>query len=316
MDAKTSMFNKPKTILWGNGKKNIDHIPRIIWIYWESEKEQPLVEICIKKIQFTLHNYEVNILNNKSLKDFLPDIPDKKKNLPIANYSDYIRLDLLRQYGGVWIDASMLLTENLDWIFTLENDYHPDIIGFYSDFFSNDLEYPILENWFIAASKGNHFIEDWFQEYQKCYLSEKPHEFYNDIITNTTYIQKIDYKLATYILPYISAIKVMRENSSYKILMISANDTAHYYNFSLQLPPHRLAELFLLEKTSREVPKLIKFEKKGRNLIEEYITRGQYSNKSLLFKITKHKINYSKKLLRLINYAIYILKNMEKKYLS
>lgn len=129
-------------------------------------------------------------------------------------------------------------------------------------------------------------------------------------------MQKIDYGLASYILPYISAIKIMRTNNDYRILMISANDTAHYYNFALGLSPHHLAQMFLLNKAPEELPKLIKFEKRGRNAIEEYIKRGQYSRKSLLFQIVKQKQYYITKLPKLLNYAFYILNNLKRKYLA
>lgn len=316
MDDNALPFTHPKTILWGTGVENYDSIPNIIWIFWNSDTKQTLVEICLAKIKSMLPNFEINILNYNTLNNFLPNAPKKRDDLPIANFSDLIRLDLLRSYGGFWIDASTLLTENLDWIIKLKSEKNPDMIGFFSDFFSNDLNNPILENWFLASPKGNKFIEDWYQEYKTCYLSANPKEFYKDIVNNTKYIQKIDHALATYILPYISAIKMMRKNNNYRILMISANDTAHYYNFALGLQPHHLAEIFLLKKTAGDVPKLIKFEKRGRKALDEYLNRGQYSKNSLLFQIIKEEKFYLKKLPRLFNYASYILNNIINKYLK
>ena len=316
MDDKSSPFNHPQTILWGTGAKNYESIPNIIWVFWDSDKKHTMVEICLKKIKSTLSDFEINIIDHKTLNDFLPNAYIKRDDLPIANFSDLIRLDLLRNYGGFWIDASTLLTENLDWIIKLKSESNPDTIGFFSDFFSNDLTNPILENWFLASPKNSRFIEDWYQEYKTCYLSKKPQEFYKEITGNTAYMQKIDYGLASYILPYISAIKIMRTNNDYRILMISANDTAHYYNFALGLSPHHLAQMFLLNKAPEELPKLIKFEKRGRNAIEEYIKRGQYSRKSLLFQIVKQKQYYITKLPKLLNYAFYILNNLKRKYLA
>lgn len=135
MDDKSSPFNHPQTILWGTGAKNYESIPNIIWVFWDSDKKHTLVEICLKKIKSTLSDFEINIIDHKTLNDFLPNAYIKRDDLPIANFSDLIRLDLLRNYGGFWIDASTLLTENLDWIIKLKSESNPDTIGFFSDFF-------------------------------------------------------------------------------------------------------------------------------------------------------------------------------------
>ena len=77
-----------------------------------------------------------------------------------------------------------------------------------------------------------------------------------------------------------------------------------------------LKEIFLLKKTAGDVPKLIKFEKRGRKALDEYLNRGQYSKNSLLFQIIKEEKFYLKKLPRLFNYASYILNNIINKYLK
>ena len=65
-------------ILWGKGVENREEIPRIIWMYWEGKKSI-LVELCIQKIKKILPEYEINILNSKTLRDFLPNIIEKNE---------------------------------------------------------------------------------------------------------------------------------------------------------------------------------------------------------------------------------------------
>ena len=70
-------------ILWGKGAENREEIPRIIWMYWEGKKSI-LVELCIQKIKKILPEYEINILNSKTLRDFLPNIIEKNELLPVV----------------------------------------------------------------------------------------------------------------------------------------------------------------------------------------------------------------------------------------
>ena len=52
----------------------------------------------------------------KSLKIIILKKPHNFNDLVRAKQSDVIRLNLVYNYGGVWMDASIILHENLDWI--------------------------------------------------------------------------------------------------------------------------------------------------------------------------------------------------------
>lgn len=90
------MSKDVKFYFWGNGKENKDLIPKIIWVYWEGDSE--VVKRCISKLYSLQSDFEINILNNHTLQDFLPNISPARPNLPLANYADLIRLDLLNTY--------------------------------------------------------------------------------------------------------------------------------------------------------------------------------------------------------------------------
>ncbi|WP_139420673.1 glycosyltransferase family 32 protein [Chryseobacterium mulctrae] len=295
-------------ILWGQGSENKDQIPKIIWIYWDPIKDSPLVDICLQQIQILHPDYKVNIVNKDTLSSFLQNVPQKNDALPFANYSDIIRLALLEKYGGIWIDASILITNNLDWVFNFKNDYKTDVIGFFADFITTDLDFPILETWFLAASKNNHFIKDWYYEYLSCYTSDNPEVYYKDIPQE--WIQGIDENLAKYLICYISAIKTMRTNHKYRLLMFSANDHAHYYNFKLKLKPHQLAEEFLLNENAKYNLPLVKFERRGREMMDDFINKGLLSKKSLLYKLSPNPSKKYSSLQYKLYYIKYIFNNL------
>lgn len=311
-DNNNCSFHK---ILWGRGKIISQEIPKIIWLYWTSITPSPLVEICISQIKKLHPKYEVYILNEKNIHLFLPQITKQRTDLPLANYTDLIRLKLLERYGGFWLDASILLAENLDWAYRLKQENNADIIGFYSDFFTSDWDFPLLETWFLGAAPNNRFISAWANEFEQCYTSENPHRYYDKEKKNSHFLQKIDAHLGDYLIAYLAASKIMRECQDFRLCMISANDIGHYYNFGLQLKPHQLQEIFLFskEKHLKYLP-LIKFEKKGRTAIDEALDRGHYHKKSHLFSIAPQKNYYLKKLPKLSKFFLYIIKNMIKNY--
>lgn len=302
--------------IWGKGPENKQSIPKIIWLYWDPIKKSPLTDICIKQIQ-TLHpDYDINILNKNTLKAFIPNIPGRREDLSFANYSDIIRLALLKKYGGIWVDASTFVTKKFDWILDLKEQYKTEIVGFFSDFFTSDIDYPLLETWFIASTPNNHFIEAWSEEFEKCYLSKNPHEYFNIEKGNAKFLQKIDNTLSNYLIAYLAAAKVMRANDDFRILMMSSSDSAHLYNFGLKLKPHQIAEEFLLKKNASCDLPLIKFERRGREAIDNYINKGLLTKNSLLYRLAPEPAKQYTSLLYKIRYAKFIINNVIKKIIT
>lgn len=86
--------------------------PKIVWMYWENKlfsKKPAYLQLCCETIKKHLGDYELNLLNNQSVKQYL-DIPEKVfKFKHIAHRADYIRFHLLHEYGGVWLDADTIL---------------------------------------------------------------------------------------------------------------------------------------------------------------------------------------------------------------
>lgn len=66
----------------------------------------------------------------------------------------------------------MLFTQNLDWIYEIKEKDKLGMVGFYSDFFTSDWVFPLLESWFIATTANNKFISNWADEFERCYISE------------------------------------------------------------------------------------------------------------------------------------------------
>ena len=147
--------NKPAQIITNSYLSN-DKVPKIIWTYWDTDEVPEIVKLSMKSWKKTSPNYFINLMNQKNIEEYV-SLPENWKRLPSYRQSDIIRLRLLEKYGGVWIDASTILLENLD------NFISKDNLTFFITP-SSSLENPVFENWFISAPPNNKVIKMWIEE--------------------------------------------------------------------------------------------------------------------------------------------------------
>ncbi|WP_222379822.1 capsular polysaccharide synthesis protein [Streptococcus suis] len=100
-----------------------DSLTPIIWtLWWQGESELPAV--CRHAIEsqkrFAQKNgYQHIFLTKDNLADYLaiPEILLEKmsrKKMAFTPFSNYVRYALLAQHGGVWMDATLYVTDQLD----------------------------------------------------------------------------------------------------------------------------------------------------------------------------------------------------------
>lgn len=89
-----------------------------IWVFWWSGEESApeIVKICIKSIRTNANGQEVVILDKDNYQNYvtLPDLiiqKHKRQEISHAHFSDLLRLTLLSTYGGLWIDATVFLSQ-------------------------------------------------------------------------------------------------------------------------------------------------------------------------------------------------------------
>lgn len=92
-----------------------------VWVLWlQGEDNMPeLVKVCLESIKKNADGSNVVILSNSNIHEYI-SIPERikalynKGSISNAHYSDIIRMILLSRHGGMWIDATIFLTSNLD----------------------------------------------------------------------------------------------------------------------------------------------------------------------------------------------------------
>lgn len=151
----------------GENTDNADgHVPNIIWTCWLQGIEQApeLVKACLASQKRCLSTGEHRALSVDIYHKWV-EIPDfieqkyKKGIIPAALFSDILRLAVLKKYGGIWMDASVLCTG-------FENEVLKEQ---WDSIMGSELTIPRyyargakvatgLSNWFIAARPNNVII--------------------------------------------------------------------------------------------------------------------------------------------------------------
>ena len=151
---------------------------RVIWQYWEQgldENTPPVVRACLNSVVRHKGEYEVRVLTYESIKEYidLPEFVYEKyecnKEFRTAFFADILRLYLLSAYGGIWIDATVYMTDRIpnEWLnselFMFERAQRPNDYEFWEnynpEYFSWNKYFRVrVLNSFIIAKKGNVLI--------------------------------------------------------------------------------------------------------------------------------------------------------------
>ncbi len=158
-------------------KENFDNdnyiLPKKIYAYWDNLDENKLIqkftENWHKKIP---DSWEIIIIDKNSVRDYVSsEFMEKYGNLEAFRFADFLRLDLLKKNGGVWMDISTLIIKG-DFLDTYRNemiDKKYDVFLYEFPSRTIDKSNPYLENWFIMAPKNSQFINDLYTEFNKSF---------------------------------------------------------------------------------------------------------------------------------------------------
>eukprot|EP00930_Biecheleria_cincta_P032847 TRINITY_DN22761_c0_g1_i1.p1 TRINITY_DN22761_c0_g1~~TRINITY_DN22761_c0_g1_i1.p1 ORF type:complete len:534 (+),score=56.36 TRINITY_DN22761_c0_g1_i1:23-1624(+) len=152
--------------------ENQSAIPKIIWTFWQNvdnETTSPIpafIDACLETMRATNPNYEVRRLNETEVSKWLDpeDLPVNWNDLHVEHRSDVIRLALLVRYGGVWADASTVMTHPMDQLLGSDKEVRTffgmqtpwvDASLRANDTRSSWKDHPA--NWFMSAPLGDVF---------------------------------------------------------------------------------------------------------------------------------------------------------------
>ena len=96
-------------------------IPKQIWVCWWNgiDMMPPLVKTCYESILRYSNGYQVTLITKYNYTDYftVPDYIIEKINngtLHLTQFSEIVRLALLYNHGGLWLDATYLITNPIE----------------------------------------------------------------------------------------------------------------------------------------------------------------------------------------------------------
>jgi hypothetical protein len=144
-------------------------LPKVVWTHWDSETPPEHVTKNIERIRKMLPDWQVNFITTDQFLSSInqEEIPSNFNTLRVEHQADWIRLKLLKQYGGCWMDSGILLNQSINNLYRDCAANKADLLVFKILGTQTNPQYPIAENWFIMAPPKSPMISVWLEEYEK-----------------------------------------------------------------------------------------------------------------------------------------------------
>lgn len=132
---------------------------KTIWTCWFQGREAAptLVKKCLSSWERNNPGWNFRCLDATSIERYISlgqYIDLNRQSLTAASLSDIVRILLLREYGGVWVDATLFCSQPLD-------EWLPGVMeeGFFA--FAGPTPDRTLSSWFLSAESDNYLISAW-----------------------------------------------------------------------------------------------------------------------------------------------------------
>ena len=197
-------------------------IPRRIWtMWWQGEENAPeIVKMCISSMRMNFDE-EVIVLTKDNFRRYV-EIPEHillkldQGKMSLTHFSDIIRMNLLRKWGGCWLDATMLMVDRIS----------SDV--FAMRYYTAKLQKNRTEN--ISYNEFSGFL---IFEVQGGLLSSFASDFFSEYWKNEDYL--IDY----FLIDYVTRIAIDHITEFKK-----AHDTVPLNNPNINVFPDKLNEAY------------------------------------------------------------------------
>lgn len=214
---------------------------KIWWLWFQGSNQAPIiVKKCLETVKYysVKMGYDVVELNYKNLFDYI-NLPEaitekwKKKKIGNANFSDLCRIILLADYGGIWIDSTVYLTNTIN-----KSILDSDIFMFKASFL--DMTVTEISNWFMCSKYPNNpfmcslrdsminywlknnYIDDYFIFHLMAALLSKTK-------TLSKYVEEIPYYSNTY--PLLLGKKLMSPVNENELMHIFEMSSIHKLSY-------------------------------------------------------------------------------------
>lgn len=257
-------------------------IPRVIWAYWNGDAPPLLIQRCFENWQRFNPDFAIHILNDQTVAQHIPEMPPEVAQLAVAKRSDWIRLELLRLHGGIWLDASTILTESLEWVLRQQEVSDADFIGYYLERYTTEPDCPVVESWFMAAPPLSPFIADLQQEFTSEVIARTGREYVEHLQRRGVYEtmrQNID--IPEYLSIHLAMQVTLHGAGTYAICLARAEDGPFFLHVLGGWRRTALKIRLMFSRIRAPLVPLIKLRNPDRKRLDLYLERGLYVRGSI-----------------------------------
>lgn len=265
-----------------------EDIPKILWTYWQAAPPPSFVQACLANWRRFAPDHELRLLDRGSLSTWLPTLRADFDTLPAYRQADWLRIQLLARHGGVWMDASTLLSRDLGWLHGARRCHAAEYVGFYIDRYSTRPELPIVENWFMASVPGGGFATALAAAFDRA-LDEGAEAVLARLHTEQRHaavVQALTEDFQRYLLMHVAAADLLdRSPQAWRLALLRAEDGPFAWLAGVGWRKRHLYARLALTPCPTQVPALIKLRGGDRSVTERHWLRGRVLPSSALARL-------------------------------
>lgn len=282
-------------------KKHVHALPDTIpiWFFWNDFDLKDLQMFVNNWMEMLGPRFRPEKVNVKRFHELCPEaIADLTspffRNLPqqmgkgLALFSDFVRLELLKKYGGLYVDISTIFTRPLDWLLSAPNSSYQFTAVFNPrnsmHHFGCSLHNLCVETSFILTPKNHPVIEAWLEECNEIIRSGSINAYYAK--RNGPYsVTNLDTHYHVVYFAFQNMLKVypVTQWKAYKLF----NDQNIRFMSFLHYNPLTILQLKRLDNTPPPILKLIKYQ---RDELMFYVRQSGVNHMSIAESIGFKKV--------------------------
>jgi len=250
-------------------------LPKVIYGFWDDYNDNKLIQSHVNSWKRNISSdWEIIMLTKDNVYKYVNSSFISKYGsgaLDPTRFADFLRVDLLKNRGGCWIDASIFITSG-----KFLNDMHKEMTNnkydacFY-EYKENTLlaSQPHIDNWFMMAPKNSKIITDLYDEFNKGFEMDFLKYKERIIIPSGILLDKtLGYGDNTYLMQHAIFHYLFKIGRKYDILLKNASDSMYKIQILYNWDHEKIIE-FLLKNSNWDRLYGIKLTKGNRAFIKD-----------------------------------------------
>ena len=254
-----------------------ERIPKIIWTYWHPAPAPAFIQACVANWRQFAPDHQIRVLDRDSLDAWLPALRPDFDSLPAYRQADWLRVHLLARHGGIWMDASMLLSRDLSWLHETQKRRGADYVGFYIDRYTTRPMLPIIENWMMASVPGGTFATALAAAFDRT-LDEGAEPLLQRLQAEGRHarvVQGLSEDFQRYLLMHVAASDLLdRQPQLARLVLLRAEDGPFAWHAGVGWRKRHLFARLALAPCPRMLPAVLKLRGGDRAVVERNWRRG------------------------------------------